>query len=450
MARGGGSWWLTKAGPCNKASDQKMLVGLRPSSTAVVLCLLVSTLAATNPSAAPSGWLPDAALQVAASPHSCIYPAIVTMYPGAPPCRTGDGGTRWTSRVWPAHGGVARDRPRRAAAVQPAAGASEHASQATMPTHPHIVLCYGAGACSHQRVRGAVAGTVRVAEPEVSIRLTTPSHAAACASCCVKTTRVGGETARGVILIASLCPPGSHFRAYPGTLLPRWPTGVRTFGLPVRAATASVDDFVATMQHAHAGMLLDYVKPGEFGAGAAHDGQCLPNRARRDGLCGAGHLVMLSHRLCGQGTAWVPPLAPAAATSAAEELLLSVGASGQGYPFHNHYSAWETGAEPPQPNVMLPPYDQPGNQAAIHRTIGAAHSRIILTCLCSLSCGSRGRCQALLDVPASISPSYHLLRPNLLDPRQRPPQAHVSPTAAEVFACATISLLVGPMNPVAA
>lgn len=103
----------------------------------------------------------------------------------------------------------------------------------------------------------------------------------------------------------------SVFREYLGTLLPRWPTGVRTMGLPVRSSPATVGSFIDEMQHPAAGMLLDYVETGQFGA----------------------------------GTAWMsspppPLLGPAAAEG--ERLMISIGATRQGYPFHNHLAAFET------------------------------------------------------------------------------------------------------------
>jgi hypothetical protein len=99
------------------------------------------------------------------------------------------------------------------------------------------------------------------------------------------------------------------FRAYPGRLLPRWPSGVRTLGLPVRASAASLGEFIDGMQDPAAGMLLDYVESGSFGAGSD----------------------------------WSPP-GPLLDSEAAddEHLMLSIGATGQGYPFHNHGAAWET------------------------------------------------------------------------------------------------------------
>ena len=103
----------------------------------------------------------------------------------------------------------------------------------------------------------------------------------------------------------------SVFRSYPGTLLPRWPTGVRTVGVPLRSLPATLGSFVDEMQHPSAGMLLDYVETGQFGA----------------------------------GTAWMlspppPLLGPAGAEGG--HLMISVGATRQGYPFHNHLAAWET------------------------------------------------------------------------------------------------------------
>ena len=107
-----------------------------------------------------------------------------------------------------------------------------------------------------------------------------------------------------------------EFRLLPGTLLPRWPTGVRTFGVPVRSSPASLKQFINGMQDddPSAGMLLDYVRLGTFGA----------------------------------GTAWWSPaaltdeVANNDAAEAAGHSMLSVGATRQGYPFHNHAAAWET------------------------------------------------------------------------------------------------------------